>query len=882
MFSVATLTSASQRGIEAIVEFCAGRARSLLALLFALTTLAGWFVATHLKVNTDTEGMLDPSLPFMQTNRAYDAAFPQFDNLIVVVVQGKSQAESEDVSNAIAERLRGSSDTISYVYQPGGGDFFERNGLLYLDADALFDVYDKLSEAAPFLGTMAHDPSIRGLFRMLGRALDEDLDTDAEVRIAQILEKVVDVVEAQSAGRARPIAWRDAWLDVAKPADAPELNFILLQPRVDYSTLSPLDAALENVHKVIEEVTRSHPFVKARVTGSAAMEAEELINVSQDGTLTSALSLALVCLLLIIAFQSLPLVTAVLATLCVGLVWTTAIALALFGHLTLISVSFAVLFIGMGVDFGIQFGLRYEEELERSGGDYDATLIRTARGVGPSLVLAGLAAAIGFFAFAPTSYKGLAELGVIAGSSMLVALTLNLTLLPALLSLWRVRLAARSGRWNPLLGLGPIIRRRRRAVLGVAVVAVLATAVLVPRMRFDFNPINLRDPTTEAVETFKELLDDPKSSPYTIDLLAPDPVAAQALAARVEKVPLVDSAVTLASYVPDNQDEKLGIIADMNVALAPAIAGDTLAPPAVAQNVEALAEFRDKLQAPDLAQRHPGFARVAPRLADAFRALEAQPGWPERTVEALQPNLLGDFSKILDRLRKLLDAQEVTMGNLPPELRSQYVAADGRTRIEVFPKENLNDNDALKRFVAAVRTVAPHAGGAPVTMVEGGDAVVEGSLFATMFALAATSVLMLVLLRRPGKAALALVPVLLAIVLTVGTSVLLDLPFNFANIVALPLLIGLASAFGIYLVLRKDTGMDVDRLFRSSTPVAILFSALTTLASFGCLAIARHPGMSMMGVLISVALGFAIISAIVVVPAVMAEVDARRGPPPAG
>ncbi|MCA1851543.1 MAG: MMPL family transporter [Beggiatoa sp.] len=217
-----------------------------------------------------------------------------------------------------------------------------------------------------------------------------------------------------------------------------------------------------------------------------------------------------------------------------------------------------------------------------------------------------------------------------------------------------------------------------------------------------------------------------------------------------------------------------------------------------------------------------------------------------------------------------------SLEDLPAELRERYLAADGRARIEVFPKADLSDRQALRDFVAAVRSVAPHATGSPVALLEGGNAVIYACLIATGLGLIAAGVLMLLVLRSVSFAFMAFVPLVLALILTVGSSVAFSLPFNLANIIALPLLIGLANAYGIYLVMRKRTGGDVVQLFRGSTPVAVLFSALTAIVSFGTLGIARHPGMAYMGILITLSLSYAVVSSIVLLPALMAVWDHRR------
>ena len=608
------------------------------------------------------------------------------------------------------------------------------------------------------------------------------------------------------------------------------------------------------------------------------MQSEELANVSEDAKLTTGLSFGLVCLTLFLGLRSPRMVVCILVTLVVGLVWTAAAACFVIGALNLISVNFAVLFIGMGVDFSIQFAMRYREEFDREDETAVQALTDASAGVGGALAVAAVAAAVSFVAFAPTSYRGLAELGIIAAMGMGIALFSSLTLLPALIAVFPLRAVYKGHRPNPLAWLGrPLVVHRRAVLLGILALTLGALS-LAPKVEFDFDPLNLRDPTTEAVATFKDLLRDPDTSPYTIQVLERDLEAAQALAARLEEaLPVVDKAVTLASYVPEDQEEKLKIIADMNLVLAPLVmdSGPHDSPPPE-KTIAVLETFQSQIAELQAKTEDAAFAASLGRLGEALSGLRASSDWDRDRLRAIEPLVIGDFPKVLSRLRQLLSAGPVTLEDLPAELRERYLAADGRARIEVFPKADLSDRQALRDFVAAVRSVAPHATGSPVALLEGGDAVIEACLIATSLGLIATGVLMLLVLRSLSFAFMAFVPLVLALILTVGSSVAFSLPFNLANIIALPLLIGLANAYGIYLVMRKRTGGDVVQLFRGSTPVAVLFSALAAIMSFGTLAIARHPGMAHMGILITLSLSYAVVSSIVLLPALMAVWDHRR------
>ena len=867
--------------VSAVVRLVETSARTAPLLLPAILLLTGglfYYTKTHLALNSNTAEMLDPNLEFRRMERELERTFPQLADNIVVVVEAETPAEAGDVADALAERVRLNREVVESVYQPGGGPFFAQHGLLYLDRDALWDLDERFAEAEPFLGTMAEDPSLRGLFTMLGRAFGEDLGRDTRAILQKVLDRISQAIQSPPEA-ARPVSWREAWLSESRPAGVPRQSFILVRPRLDFTRLEPAGRALDYLRTLAADPELMRHGTRVRLTGSVAMQSEELANVSEDAKLTTGLSFGLVCLTLFLGLRSPRMVVCILVTLVVGLVWTAAAACFVIGALNLISVNFAVLFIGMGVDFSIQFAMRYREEFDREDETAVQALTDASAGVGGALAVAAVAAAVSFVAFAPTSYRGLAELGIIAAMGMGIALFSSLTVLPALIAVFPLRAVYKGHRPNPLAWLGrPLVVHRRAVLLGILALTLGALS-LAPKVEFDFDPLNLRDPTTEAVATFKDLLRDPDTSPYTIQVLERDLEAAQALATRLEALPAVDKGVTLASYVPKDQEQKLEIIADMNLVLAPLVmdSGPHEAPPpeetiAVLESFQSqIAELETKTKTEDAA-----FVASLGRLGEALSGLRAGSDWNRDRLRAIEPLIIGDFPKVLSRLRQLLSAGPVTLEDLPAELRERYLAADGRARIEVFPKADLSDRQALRDFVAAVRSVAPHATGSPVALLEGGDAVIEACLIATSLGLIATGLLMLLVLRSLSFAFMAFVPLVLALILTVGSSVAFSLPFNLANIIALPLLIGLANAYGIYLVMRKRAGGDVVQLFRGSTPVAVLFSALTAIVSFGTLAIARHPGMAYMGILITLSLSYAVVSSIVLLPALMAVLDHRR------
>jgi len=840
-------------------------------VILAMFALTGWgvhYTATHIGIDTDTGDMIDPRLPHRQASRALDDAFPHLPGDIVVYAEAAHAGDAEDAADALAAALRERTDIARALTQPGGGEFFARQGLLYLSVDELWALDEKLADAAPLLGTLAADASLRGLFETLSLGLAEAQDEAARASLARLFDRVSAALERHAAGDTTPNHWRDELFE-GDAQSGPTRAFVLIDPALADTSFQPAQPAIDALHALIADLQPQYPQARLRVTGSAPMNGEELVTVADDANLTTGLSFGFVALVLVWGLRRGGLVLAVLVTLACGLVLTAAFAAGFAGSLNLISVCFAVLFIGMGVDFGIQFVLRYQEESGPGIARRDA-LLAAARGVGGALILAAAGAAISFFAFVPTSYKGLAQLGVISSCSMAIALLANLTLLPALL----VLLPAPKAKPAVVPSREPgFVARHAKAILIVSALLSVASLALLPRAEFDLNPLNLKDPDSPAVRAFKDLASAPDASPYTLQLLAPTLAAADALAARIAALPEVDKAVTLSSYVAADQEEKLGIVEGMRLSLGALFEASPAAAPGIAEERAAVDDFAAKLAATPIDDAT--LAPSAARLAKALAALRARADWPDGALPVVRGMLLGDLPRTLARLRDLLEASAFEAADLPEDLRQRYVAADGRARVEVFPSADLNDNGAMQAFARAVQGVEASATGAPIELVAGSEAVIDSCIKASLGALLVTLVMHIVVLRGVVDALLVSAPLVLAMLLTVATSVLFGTPFNFANIIALPLLIGLNNAYGAYLVVRRQNAEGVATLLGSSTPRAVLFSGLTAIASFGTLAVSKHPGMAGMGVLIALSLSYALICALLMLPALMAQLERR-------
>ncbi len=849
--------------IAALTGLAAARPRVIALLGLVLGLLSGAFAATHFAMNTDTYALIAPEAGWRQDEARLRAAFPGNGDTIVAVVDGQTPELAEAAAAALAAALAKDHTHFRLVTRPDGGPFFDRTGLLYLPLADVRATTDRIVAAQPLLGPLAADPSLRGIAGATATLADGVLRGDASLaQTAAPMRALADALEAQAANRPAFFSWARLFGGTGAAAP-PTRRLVLLTPILDYGALMPGEAATAAVRAGAARLalTPEHG-VRIRLTGEVTLGDEEFRSLEGNiGTVGAVMGGAML-LTLWLALRSARAVLAIVLTTLVGLIVTTAVGLAAVGRFNIISIAFIPLFVGLGIDFSIQLATRFQAERAATP-DVHGALARAAAGLGPSLLLAAAAVALGFCAFLPTDYVGISELGIIAGLGMAVALLLSATLLPALLTLLPPAPTAQTVGWPGAAPLDRWLVLNRRPVLWAFAVAMLASIAALPLVRFDFNPLHLRDANSEAVATLTDLTRDPDRTPNTIDILAPDLAAADTLAARLSKLPEVRAAATLTSLVPEDQASKLEAIANAAALLSATLDPFEVAPaPTDAQQIAALWAAAPELAA--AAARDRAHGDPARRLSRAFVALAAAAPVARARADAL---LAVPLKATLAQLAATLAADPVSRTTLPPDLARDWIAPDGRARIAVFPAGDPENNATLAGFSRAVLAVAPHATGAPVTIQAAAHSISSAFVTAGLLALGGIALLLFVILQSAREVAFTLAPVALAGFLTLGTCVVIGQPINFANIIAFPLLFGVGVAFHIYFVMAWRAGAS--DLLQSPLARAVFFSALATGTAFGSVWLSDHPGTASMGKILMLSLVWTLICALIFEPALL-------------
>ncbi|WAK03511.1 MMPL family transporter [Methylobacter sp. YRD-M1] len=845
--------------------------KTLILLVLLLCGFSLYYTAKHMGVDADTTDILSKDLQFQKDRERFIKTFPQDDQAILVVVDAKTPEQATQALDYLGAQFSREKQQIQSVYIPGAGDFFDRHGLLYPDLKEVQDLAGKMTEAQPFIGALSKDNSLKGLLLILGQALTEEAH-ELPADLNPMLDKIRLAVRAAIEDKTYQLSWQQMMMGEDNDLLSTR-RFILLKPHLEFNELMPAEKPLATVRAITDKAEQAFPGVNVRLTGEVVLEHDELATVTYSAEMASAFSFLLVFLSLLVGFRSVKLTLATLSVLTMGLMLTFGFATLAFGNLNLISISFAALYIGIGDDYAVQVCMRYRELLQQKMSRWQA-LTEAVRRVAPPITLCAITGATGFFSFVPTKYTGVSELGAIAGAGIFISLLITLTVLPAVLKLFPLNSgpAKKSDHLFPdWVYRFPI--EHAKLVRWTTLALIVVGLGLLTQARFDINPLNLRDPESESVVTFRELLKTKDTSPMTLTVMAKSKDETLATAEKLKQLESVENAITIFDYIPADQEAKLAIIEDLSMVMGlqlttfPAPFQDS-----VESNMAVLEKF--KLAIEQYLQKKPdgelaATLRLLLQEVESLIAVLKSESEPEKkaTLDKLQRSLLGTLPQTMNTLLKGLNPDPVTVDTLPRDLAERWLSTDGVYRIMVTPSKDLNDEKNLKEFIKEVRQVAPNATDLPVIYLESGAAIVRAFQQALASAVAAIILVLLFTQRNAKDALLILLPLITTAILTGVSTVLMDNPFNFANIIVIPILFGLGVDAGINIMSRLRSPEHEDSVLRTGTARGVVFSELTTMCSLVSMAFTPHLGLASMGQLLSIGLLLNILCTLIVLPA---------------
>jgi hopanoid biosynthesis associated RND transporter like protein HpnN len=859
-----------------LFAFVAKRPRLILVLALALSAVSVVYTKQNMEFLTGRDDLMPKNAPFQVDYRAYRQEFGDQEE-IVAVVESDDAEKSTRAADALYARLNKEKGVFREVFYPGGLPYFRKNGLLFMPLDEIKALAHTLTMAGPVLKDLAAAPSVQTLFTSLTNQIDGYLKAGDPASLESLafmlatLDKGFKAFDGKTSGLSM-----DAFLKGGgggKPSmleSAGKQQVITLLPVKEEGSFVASERSIKAARVALDETLKRPEFkgVSGGLTGVPVLEYEEMATSQRDIGIATVLSLSLTVILLLFAFRGLLNVIAAMVSLIVGICLSFGFATATVGHLNILSMVFAIMLIGLGIEYGIQVVLRYQEELR--GGATGPEAIETGLTANiRSIIMAAATVALAFATFAFTDFKGIAELGTIAAGGVFICVAATFTVLPAMLILLE-RFRKPGSRYIPApdserevdLHERPISRilfGSPRAVVAATVVLSLICLYPTLRMRFDYNLMNLQAKGLQSVEYAYMLMRSKENSGYFAVVAARDKEEARLLTERLEKLPSVDHVVSMAALVPDQQEAKLAELAGLKQVM------DQIKPMPYEENLQPMAlpavfeNFHDRVEKLKIALE----ARKAPEAKPVGAFLATLDGFFKTLEKEKDKNALGmlrDFQggmfaelpAKLTMMKESLEAGRVNEADVPAQLKQRFVGKSGKLLLQVAPRKEIFEHGPLREFVIQVKSIVPNATGEPVMVYESLTVLRDAYLKAFGYAFIGIAVILLINFKSIRFALIGSLPLAAGLLLMVGGMWLAGVSFNSANIIVLPLILGVGIDSAIYIINRYCQGTETPaQVAFSSAGVGVFLNALTILFSFGALMVAHHQGVFSIGAVMS-------------------------------
>ena len=882
--------------------------RVIVAFSLLLSLLSLLYTKHSMEYLTGRDDLMPKNRQFFLNNATYNREFGGPDEIVAVMESGDRE-QATLFGERLEQALRKEKGRFSDIFFPGGLPFFRKNGLLFMPLADIKALKKNLLMAQPVLKALSASPSVQTLFTFLTGEIDAWLAGDRsspveQARLARItfmLEKLDIGFSSFGKGGLSNLSLEGFFLgsggEDSAFARAGKMQILTVTPVEKSGSFVPAEEAIATVRREIE-LLKKIPEVKGvtvGLTGVPVLEHEEMTTSQRDITLATVVSLILTVILLLVAFRGLSTMLAAMISLGVAISLSFGFATLAVGHLNILSMVFAIMLIGIGIEYGIQVVLRYKEELALGMDEEEAIGQGLNRNIW-AIVMAAATVAAAFLTFVATDFKGISELGIIAGGGVAICVLVTFTVLPALLVIMARRRQARgAGRGAPGSS-NPAPSAKRQApvytflfghpkgVLVVTALLCLASLYPVSRIVFDYNLMNLQAKGLESVTYAYKLMRSSENSGYFAVTMANSPQEVREKTKRLEALPEVDHVVSLLTFIPDQQQEKLAELAELRQELGevkPAPYEEDLKVmelPAVFEKFRDSVDKLTKLLAAEKRSEARPVGKFLGTLDSFFKGLEK-----EKDTNAVgmlrdfQGGMFASLPQKIGMLKETLNAAPVTEADIPQELRKRFVGKTGKFALQIAPKKEIFDREPLEAYLKGVRSVAPAAAGEPVMVYESMTIMRESYETAFIYAFIAIVAILLLAFRSVVFALIGLVPLVVGLLFMVAGMWLCGISFNSANIIVLPLILGIAVDSGIYIInrFRREDETAVEVVTRS-TGLGVIYNTLTIMASFGALMVAHHQGVFSIGAVMSLGMIACQFAFILVLPAILTLVGKRR------
>ena len=905
------MLSLTGRVLQSVVRLCCARPVLTVVTGCLLAVLGFGYAAHSLTLEASKFNLLPSHQRYVTLYKEYSEDFGQLED-IVVVVQSPTVATSTAYAARLAGVLRGgalgASARVSYRIDARRLD---ERGLVYLPLETLRDLLDTAATHEDLLAAFAARPTldrlVDGINQYVGAMLLPSVfGATVEVEVNPAPTRLLRALLGGMSEGLDGAPYRSPWVTlVATPvpalanhgyflSDDHRLLYVVIDLAEVPRTFAAERAAVLDIRGAVADLRPEFPAVQAGVTGVPALFTDEMSATSRDGELAGVVSMVLTLGLLLLAFRRIATSCAMLAVLAVSLGWSMGLLTLVVGHLTVYSMMFVSVVIGIGIDYGIYFLFRYREE-RVLGARLVAGLERTAARSGPGILLAALTAATTFYILTIAEFRGIREFGFISGCAILLAFLAMMTVFPAALVLIERRrttprvvpIAARPGDPPPRDPRDvPVLEwfvRRPRAIVTTAALLTGAALWAAPRVAFDYDFMNLQAAGTESVVWERKSAAAAGRSGFAALATARSLEELAVKAAAFQRLPSVSDVQSVSSVMPDRQAEKLAVLGRL-AAVVDSIHVGAVPPVDLDALIGALETLKRRL---DLATARRGgggpseeilfIARATSALLPRLKGLDR--GAVEVRLGDFQKRLAADFAEQWQRLQRATRPAPVTLADLPDELRRKFIGKSGLLLLQIYSRLDVWERPGATQFAEELRTADPDVTGQPIVAYESMRLIEKAYWQGLAYAFALVAGIAALMIRRVRETVLAMVPMILGTLWMLALMQVAGLKFNLVNIWALPLIIGSATEYGVNMVLRacESRAHGGPRLARS-TVLGVVFNGLTTIAGFGSLLIAQHQGVWSLGLLLVIGSTTTLIASLVVLPTLLHLADRALSP----
>ncbi len=851
-------------------------------VLFAVCLL---YTVRHLEFSTSRNDLVGSDKKYHQNFLAFKKEFPGQDDL-VVIVESDRQDKNRQFVERLGAKLEAETNLFTDVFYKGDLKLMGSKALLFVPQADLVELQKKVKDYQPFIKNFSQATNLVSLFTILNRQFrtakqEANAENESMLGALPALERIVNEAREglQRPGKA-PSPGVSALFGGGPEAER-EMYITFGGGRLYLVTAHAKNEALvgdavERLRVLVEETKREVPGVSVGVTGEPVLEFDEMAQSQVDTTVATIVSLVLVLIIFIYGYAESGRPLKANAVLVVGLVYTMGFTTLTVGHLNILTITFAPMLIGLAIDFGAHLVARFEEELRHGKSEREAIMLAMVN-TGQGIFTGAATTAGAFFAMGITNFKGIQEMGIIAGGGLLICLVPMMTLLPVLLL---------RGKQNIIDHVAPPVDRRERieriwlnrpaAVLVVTAVLCVLSVARFGKVHFDYNLLNMQSAGLPAVVFEHKLINTASNSVLFGAVVATNLQQAAQLEQKLTNLTTVANVRSMSQFLAEDATPKLALIRQVKAdAGAVQFAKLDLQPANVPELLQVLFSFQGFVGAAENVVKTEGDAKLAGQFKSLKEAVQAwrnvlvaaPPAQAAAQTAQYQQALLDDLQDTFTTLASQ-EASALRAEDLPAPLRNRFIGVTGKYLLQVFPKSDVWQREPQEAFVKELRSVDPNVTGTPVQLLEYTTLLKDSYIEAAWYATAAIALMVFLHFRSLVCVVLSLLPVAIGTVWMVGFMGWFGIPFNPANIMTLPLVVGIGVTNGIHILNRFGEEKNPSILARS-TGLAVLVSGLTTIAGFGSLILAKHQGIESLGYVMAVGTVTCMAAALTFLPAVL-------------